>query len=729
MMLRSSSSILILLAAAAGSAANAQTDEGAAAILYRLAEDRSVRRDISLADLGITGPSILGAMDGRKEVYLPVPAGVQIRDASLKIAGKYLRAEGGRTTFLVSIDGYPVAARSPDQGQGPIDVELGVDGGSRPSGFVRLNMAWSSVVGDNLCVDERSIGNVAEIAPTTRFSYSYDRASIKDLATAWSALPHAPTVLVARKKLSKESFDAAWRIGLSLERAGKRPVIMAMPAVGDTISREKLKIPASLQQVPAFRNLSGAEAYTLRDLAEVGAVLLARSGEFDADVTIADSDLVSDIKAALDALAAQISPMGGEVSAAYAKWRAEAFSLVESADSEVKLSTIGNRQTIAVAPSAAGKAAELFQSLWKALPTGTAALGLRTVDLQSPESTSIPLLQASGGSGALDVLARADWAGAFEIGRFGPDGMLPSSIDVDVSAAPGVSDKGPVVSVFLNDYLLSARRLKENGEPERLSAAIPLYALAPRNVIRVTFQRQPSSDRCRETPQSFPAAILPSSRIHFDKVKPGNDFLGLVPAMATGAAVIIPSHFLNDSLSSISIVSRLAGAAGISPGRAETVVSDSEIVPAGPFLAIEVPLKGVLPKLAVQGDRLVVKATGGETILDVQGLQHIGTAEIVTSGSHSGILYRSLGSAPLLFSTSFQFSRGDAAILGTAGIVSEFMKSDPAAAPASEPEQTALTWESVRRDPWKLGAFASAAAAFFFLLMFARAAAVRRRKT
>lgn len=729
MISRSSSAIVILLTASVGSAVHAQTGEGAAAALRRLAEDRTVRREITLADLGITGPSILGTMDGRREIYLPVPAGVQIRDASLKVVGKYLRAEGGRTTFLVSIDGYPVAARSPDQAQGPIDVELGVDGGGRLSGFVRLNLAWSSAVGDNLCVDERSIGNVAEIAPTTRFSYSYDSDSIKDLATAWSALPHAPTVLVARKKLSKESFDAAWRVGLSLERAGKRPVIAAMPAVGDVIDRSKLKLPASLLQVPAFRNLSGSEAYTLRDSAEVGAMLLARSGELDADVTIADADLAADIKTALDALAAQITPLGGDVEDAYAKWRSRAFDLAGSTDDEVRLSIIGNRQTIAVAPSAAGKAAELFQSMWKTLPIGTASVGLRRVDLPHPESNSMPLLQLNGGSGALEVLARADWAGTFELGRAGPAGARPSSIDIDVSAAPGASSMGPVVSVFLNDYLLSARRLNEKGEPERLSAAIPLYALAPRNVVRVTFQRQPSSDRCRETPQSFPAAILPSSRIQFDKMESGNDFLGLIPAMAAGASVIIPSRFLDDAPSSVSIVSSLASAAGISPGRTATVVADSEIVPTGPFLAIEASLKSASPKLALQGSRLVMKGNGGETILDVEGLKNIGAAEIVNAGSQSGILYRSLGSTPVLFDRSFQLSRGDMAILGASGIVSEFMKSDPVVALAPEAAQPALTWEAVRRDPWKLGAFASAATAFFFLLMFVRAAVVRRRKT
>lgn len=722
-------STVTLLAISAGGHAHAQTAGDVAAALRQITADRVVQRDITLADLGFPGSSILGSMDGRRDIYLPVPAGVPITDATIKVTGKYLRADGGRTTLLVSIDGNPVAAHAPDQKQGPIDMELAVDGSSRPSGFVRLNLAWSSVVGDNLCVDERSIGNVAEISATTRFSYRYDRDAIKDLAAAWAALPRSPAVLLARKKLSAETFDAAWRVSLALERAGKRPVVAVLPSIGDAVERADLKIPEGLQALPAFRNLTGAGMHTLQGAAEVGALLLVRSGALNADLVIADETLSGDIKAALDALSEQIAPLGNEAVAAYNEWRSQAFNLASNGAEGVRLSVLGGRQAITIAPAAAGKAAELFQSPWKKLPAGTASLALRTVEVPRADSDTVQIAQLGAESGSLDVLARADWIATLDLGSLGPAGTVPSRLDFDLSAAPGASESAPVASVFFNDHLLSASRLKADGAHERLSAAIPAYALAPRNVIRVTFQRQPSSDRCRETPQAFPAAVLPSSRIHFAKTSQQGDFLSAAPALARGATVVVPSRFLEDAVVSVPMVSRLAEAAGITPRQSATVVSDNEVAPKGPFLAIDTPVTGVETRLAIQGDRLVWKDKANEAILDVSGLKQIGVAELATSGSYSGILYRTVGPDPIATGSGFRLSRGDVAIIDRTGVISELTKGAPFTPAAAAASDSVLSWKAIKDDPWKLAAVASSTLAFFFVLLLVRAAAVRRRKS
>lgn len=721
-------STIVLLAMSIGSYAHAQTGGDVAAALRGIAVDRTVERDVTLADLGFTGATVLGAMDSRREIYWPVPAGIPIHDATIRIAGKYLRGDGGRTTLLVSVDGYPVAVRTPDQEQGPIDIELGVDGSGRSSGFMRLGLTWSSVIGDNLCVDERSIGNVAEIAAATRFSYRYDRDAIKNLATAWSALPRSPVVLVAHKKLPADAYDAAWRTSLALERAGKRPVIAALPSVGDTVERGDLKIPEALQALPAFRNLGGSGAYTLQNAAEIGALLLVRSKSIRADLVIADQALSREINTALDVLSQQIAPLGTEAAAAYEEWRSQSFDLSDSDPEGVRLLTLGGRQTIAIAPGAVGKTTELFQSPWKKLLAGSSSLSLRTLEAPHADSASISIAQLGSEGGSLDVLARADWTATFELGSLGLAGTIPSSLDLDLSAAPGASDSAPIASIFFNDYLLSARRLNANGAPERLSATIPPYALAARNAIRVTFQRQPSSDRCRETPQPFPAAVLPSSRIHFSKASNKGDFLSLVPAFVQDATVIVPSSFLENSVATLPMVSRIAAAVGVTPGHSTTLVSDGAATPKGPFLSIDVPVKGAETKLTIQGDRLVWKDKAEKPVLDVGGIRQIGVAELTSNGPHSGVLYRSVGTPVPMEGPSFRLARGDVAVIDEAGVVSEFVKSNPAASTIPDTPGSKLNWQEIKDDPWKLGAVASAALAFLFVLLLVRASAVRRRK-
>ncbi|PMZ63614.1 hypothetical protein C1X25_27565, partial [Pseudomonas sp. GW247-3R2A] len=179
-------------------------------------------REVRLSDLGIDAPIILGSTDARRELYLPVPAGVPLTDATLNFDASYLNGEGGRNTLLLSLDGYPVRAQGLSETQGDASVTLGVDKKARDSGSLRLGIAWSSIVSRVLCEDERAIGNVLRIEPDTRLTYSYDASQLRDVGVAWTALPGKPGIMVAPGTLSAESYDSAWRLGVALERIGKR---------------------------------------------------------------------------------------------------------------------------------------------------------------------------------------------------------------------------------------------------------------------------------------------------------------------------------------------------------------------------------------------------------------------------------------------------------------------------------------------------------------------------
>ena len=93
----------------AGGVHAAPDDLGAA--FAQLSHGRVVTRSLSLAEVGMREPLVLQAPEAIRELYLPVPANLPISDAALQLDGSYLRADGGRTTMLVSLDGAPVLAR------------------------------------------------------------------------------------------------------------------------------------------------------------------------------------------------------------------------------------------------------------------------------------------------------------------------------------------------------------------------------------------------------------------------------------------------------------------------------------------------------------------------------------------------------------------------------------------------------------------------------------------
>jgi len=253
--------------------AHAQQPAEIAGSFAQLGHGRLASRSISLAELGMRDPLVLRAPDARQELYLPVPAGVPLTDASLQIDGGYLHGNGGRVTMLVSLDGSPVLSRSPTQEQGDGSATLGVDGAARPSGFVRVGLDWSSVINDNVCTDQTAIGNVWRVAPTSRLTYRYDPGAIVDLRGAWSALPHKPVVMLGARSVAAPAFDAGWRVEALLQREGRAPLTRAWPAAGDTVDLTGIDVPAPLRAIPAFAALAAGGSHKLANAAEAGALI------------------------------------------------------------------------------------------------------------------------------------------------------------------------------------------------------------------------------------------------------------------------------------------------------------------------------------------------------------------------------------------------------------------------------------------------------------------------
>lgn len=658
--------------------ADAQDTAGAdpvAAALSSLASDATVTRSVTLRELGFDRPDVLASMDARREVYLPVPAGIPIDAATLDFDARYMRAIPGRSTLLMSLDGYPVSARAFTNEGGDASLAIGVDGEPRPTGFLRLGVAWSSQIDVGACQDERQSGNVLAIGPGTRFTYSFDGRKVDDIATAWTALPARPVVLVSGRTLDKGSYDAAWRLGVALTRAGKQPVFAALPGKGDSVDLAGVTVPAALKAIPAYAALSGGGTHVLANDAEVGALLTLAGRAMQADVVVADAALSTAIGGAIDALSTETAAIGPGAAQALADWRAgPAGSLATpGAADAVRVAWLGARPVIAVAPGAGAEASALFDDLWHRIVL-TRSVVARVVEPSLPDADMLPLSDLGGTPGSIDVLARGDWTATFGLGTIARAGRVPDYLYVDVAAAPGATTTAPVASVFLNDVLLGASRLDADGQRERISARIPRYALAATNTLRVTFQRQPGGEHCRETPQAYPAAVLPTSHIRLGKVSLSDDFVGMIARYADGAQVIVPAAALTDAPASLATLVAVAEAAGIVTDKADLVVAaaDKAVTPTKPFLTLGTEDVAGLTGLArAEAGRLILNDTSGSPFVDISGLDDIGVVDVVRAGEFTGIAYKTVGRDAPVIEKPIRLGRGDIAIFGPPGVLAE----------------------------------------------------------
>jgi hypothetical protein len=637
-----SASLLALAQAPAqapAQAAPAQPVAAAAAPTAPQAGNASwIPRAMTLADLGFTGPVVLGYPDTIRELYLPVPPGIDLSNATLQLDASYVRADGGRTTMVVAVDGTPVSARGFVADKGDASLVIPLDNKPRTSGFVRVNIDWRTAVArENTCADARTPGNLLRIEPTSKFTFNYAGNEITDLTTAWSALPPAPVVALPGTRVSPAVYDAAWRVGVALERAGKRPQIRA---------------------------LNANEA---------------------ADLAIADP--------------------GASV-----------------ASNEVRLSNIGGRPTIVVAADAGAKAAGLFGQIWQQAAAGQ-QLVVTAIDEPRMDDKAVSLKYLGAKPGSFDVLSHADWNATFDIGNVAADGRGPGTLVMDVAASPSAARTPPIVSVFMNETLLGAKEMEATGRRERIVAPIPRYALAARNVIRVSFVRQLASDRCRETPEPYPVSVLPSSHMLLDKIEPTGDFTGLMASFGGGGTLIVPASHLENAPATLPRVVRLAASTGLSPMKAkfQTVAGGGAPKIDGPFLAVDVPVGGDKSEVRNDNGRLYLSGSDDKPLLDVRGLNRVGVLEVKQAGGSMGAVYRTLGNEAPPMDKPMQLSAGNVAIMGNNGLRSEVNTHDPSGQLAMREARPSM----FERSYWWLVPIVAVA---FFVALLVYASRVRRRR-
>ncbi len=663
--------------------------------LQRLQGDTWVTRSFALSDLGFTDAVLLNGFDAKQEFFLPVPRTLPLAEASIDFRGRYYKAEEGRTSMLLSVNGRPVFSRRIESPEGDASQTLKVDTSVRSNGFLRLGVNWLNNVAHRICEVERATGNVLSVAAETRFNYRFSSGSLTSLADAWVTLPARPTLLVASRNLSKASYDTAWRIGAALEQANRRVAVKAFPVPGDTVDTTGWQVPSGLASLPAFAGLATGNArYVLKDDAEIGALVVLGAVSATGDIAVADGALQQQIGRALDALGAQLAG-DADGARAFTAWRNLQTVAAPGglASHQIRLATLGARPVIAVAEDAGAQAAGVFAEVWRNILVTRQATVVRA-DAPDAEDRTVIRLAGFGSDASFDVVSRGDWTASLPLAAVAVNGRMPSDLVIDIAAAPGASSTRPVASVFWNNVLLSAKRLEADGRPERLDARVPGYALGLSNVVRVSVQRQPYSNDCNETPQGFPVNVLPTSYVRAGDSEPDGTFVGLLPLMSGTPVVAVPASYLADAPQSLARLIRIAVAAGVTPVRAEFAVVErgKPFAPGRPFLALQVPVKGTEPKVQIQDAHLRINGRNAPW-LDVDGLARLAAVEVSRSNGQHGLVWQPLGEQTAAVQKAFVLNRGDIALIGADGPVSWVDSSNPSASlPPGAGESAFYEW-------------------------------------
>ncbi|MPT02793.1 MAG: hypothetical protein E2582_00990 [Delftia sp.] len=695
--------------------------------IRQLGASDGLQRSVTLKELGIVDPVVL-AGTATQDFYLPVPRGLPLGDASIAFDGRYLKGEPGTSTVVISLNGTPAVSQTVPDGEGTLQRNLPVAQPARASDFVRLGVNWRNRNNSQQrCDENHSLANSLTISPQTRLSYRVDPRDVRTIEDVWNTLPVRTTVLVSGRQLEQASFDSAWRIGASLQRNNRRMQVRALPAVGEVIDLRGLEVPAALAGVPAFAALRGAEPqHKLASDAELGALLMLGAAQVSGDIVVADKALQQRLTAAFAALQTQLAtdPDAGQ---ALQQWRARRAPLASEAlaSQQLRALPMGRQMVLAVASDAGARVAGLQEAALQRLLVSDNVTVAAAQPPQWDEAKGIRLSSLGGSPDSFDVLSRGEWTMNFPLSAVASQGRMPGEITLYVAAAPGASATRPVATLFWNGMLLSARQLDANGQPERLRARVPGYALGINNTLRVSVQRQPYSADCNEIPQPYPASVLPAiSYVTPGKAEPNGSFIGLLPLLGARSQLLVPASYLSAAPAALERMANLAAASGLSASQAELVVAqaDAPAKPSMPFVAMEVPVDGAKPLVTVtDGQQLRIRGKSLDW-LDIKGLKQLSSAEVVTAGGQQGVLWRAIGEWTGGLGEPFLLNRGNIAVIGGDGPLAWVDSSNPDAGIPSGPREGAFhEWRNFLS--WSVPGIAIALVVVVLLVLLAWAVA------
>lgn len=345
-----------------------------------------------------------------------------------------------------------------------------------------------------------------------------------------------------------------------------------------------------------------------------------------------------------------------------------------------------------------------LSTLWAGL-AGVAEVATQGIGTGTRDTDGIALSSLDADLGERGVTASETVQVPFQSSDL-PTGTSVSSVDLVLAAALDPEGRGATAVVFLNDTLLGSRPLA-SGEPERMTFAVPDGLVARDNLLRIAIQRQPTGGECRFLPQSYPAQVLPGSRLVLaPSDDPVDEFFELRQGLSDGAQLVVDPE---TGLAQSDVLPWLAGVVGtLVPDRAEIVprASLSAIEAGTPFIAVSATNPGDGEALIrMDQGRVEIRDNEGNLMFDGEALSRLGIVQIVSRGGTPGLWLRpGDGPAPVLSASSpLVLDRGNLALLDETGLLVATSTTRSTLVDVVYPDQPSLMQILDKYRPWIVG--------------------------
>jgi len=637
------------------------------------ASQKSLVVGVLLADVGYSNGFRLSNLGGRREVYIPVPQGIELNLAELVLVLDDVSAHDARRSLEILVNDRSVSAVALDGKSTGRTVRVALANAAARDGYLKLSFVYSGAATQDRCIDVRYVGDSLTVRPESAVELEIGIAGAPNITATAALMPQDVAIVLSNPQLPATDIATALTLARSLAVTGR-----------------KVTFHHGVESLPELVKREDRRRWT-RGLIVVGA-LDRMAGRIDAPVATLAS-------------AAGAAPVDNTLAAA----------------------RIGGVPVLLITDAASARAGRLLGNPSLAALRDTPAASVGQVTSPKGPADRVSFDELGLVPAQAEVFGRADLSVAIA-GRALPSGTRPSRLVLDVMVAPDGAGEKAVVSAFVNERLL-ASTVAAIGEPTRLDFPLPDGLVGTVANIRATVQRRSAQGDCRFEPQGYPAEILGSSSVILSPAgSVAEDFSDLATLWANGIEVLIPPATALRPLTVVSLLADVLSALSKESAPINVKYTDGAApAPTAPFLVVSnVPPVGATQRVRFDRGRVVIADRAGRTRLDIGGISTGAVAQIVTSGSQPGLWIKPLSSdGALPISPAVYLDRGDVAFLDKTGVALALSTERDTLLRISYPEQGSWLTFFERFRSWIVG---GAWVVITIVVLFALQRMYRRRR-